>query len=160
VAEYRRDRDVIRARNNVHHARTHPRRLVTCKGCAERFLAKRVDSTFCSLDYWWKWFSQTPTRQVAQRAQASKRRAWLHGAASVERVDACRVFARDGWRCQLCGAATDKGQMGKRHPRAPTMDHIVPLARGGDHSYRNIQCACLLCNLKKGARLQGQSRLF
>jgi len=160
VADYRRNRTVINARNNTRHASTHPRRHATCKGCAVRFLAKRVDSKFCSGVCFWKWFSHTPSRVVAQRAQASKRGALKRGASLVERIDARVVFARDGWRCQLCGADTARAELGKRHPRAPTMDHIIPLALGGEHSYRNIQCACLRCNLRKGARIQGQARLF
>lgn len=160
AAEYQRDRATISARAKARHAATHPRRHATCKGCAARFLAKRIDSKFCSTDCFWKWFSGTPARMVAQRAVATKRYALKRGASSAERVDATVVFARDKWRCQLCGEQTVKAQMGQRHPRAPTMDHIVPLSRGGAHSYQNIQCACLSCNLKKGARMIGQSRLF
>jgi 5-methylcytosine-specific restriction endonuclease McrA len=29
----------------------------------------------------------------------------------------------------------------------------VPLARGGAHSYANVQLAHAMCNIKKGARL-------
>lgn len=34
-----------------------------------------------------------------------------------------------------------------------SVDHIVPLARGGSHSADNVQSAHLLCNLRKGARV-------
>ena len=33
------------------------------------------------------------------------------------------------------------------------VDHIVPLALGGEHSYRNTQLAHAICNQRKGARL-------
>jgi 5-methylcytosine-specific restriction endonuclease McrA len=60
-----------------------------------------------------------------------------------------RVFERDGWRCQICQRKT-KGKWPA--PRSPTVDHIVPMARGGHHVLENLQCACLACNVSKGAR--------
>jgi hypothetical protein len=77
-----------------------------------------------------------------------KRRAWKAAANVVEVISPDVVFKRDHYRCQLCGAKTN----GKHpHPRSPTIDHIVPLALGGDHSYLNVQCACYACNTRKGA---------
>lgn len=32
-----------------------------------------------------------------------------------------------------------------------SIDHIIPLSRGGAHSYENCQISHLLCNIKKGA---------
>lgn len=81
------------------------------------------------------------------RSHKAKRRAAV--GAAIEQVDRRVVFQRDGYRCQLCGCETSG-----RHPapQSPTLDHIVPLARGGDHSYANTQCACFRCNVRKGAR--------
>ena len=46
------------------------------------------------------------------------------------------ILTRDGYRCQLCGVKTLPN-----HPptsdRYPTLDHIVPLSRGGAHSREN-----------------------
>ncbi len=39
----------------------------------------------------------------------------------------------------------------KFHPKELTMDHIVPLARGGRTTPGNVVAACLFCNKKKGA---------
>jgi 5-methylcytosine-specific restriction endonuclease McrA len=39
-------------------------------------------------------------------------------------------------------------------PNSPELDHIIPLAKGGDHTKSNVQCVCASCNRKKGARLQ------
>ncbi len=35
---------------------------------------------------------------------------------------------------------------------AGTIDHIIPLSQGGEHSYKNTQLACFECNCKKGDR--------
>lgn len=69
----------------------------------------------------------------------------------VERVNRRRVFERDGWRCQICRRMTDRTAV-VPHPRAPTLDHIVPVTAGGDHTYVNVQCACSECNTRKGNR--------
>jgi 5-methylcytosine-specific restriction endonuclease McrA len=76
---------------------------------------------------------------------------------SYEAVDPIKVFKRDRWRCQLCGRKTLK-QHGNT-PDSPELDHIVPLALGGEHTYVNTQCLCRDCNGKKGARVAGQLRL-
>ncbi len=80
-----------------------------------------------------------------------KRRARERGL-PFEDIDKVKVFERDGWRCQLCGCHTPQHLQGKRHPQAPQLDHIVPMARRGGHTWSNVQCACMRCNLRKGAR--------
>lgn len=64
------------------------------------------------------------------------------------------VLEADGWVCQICGIPTPREKRGTQEPDAPTIDHIVPLSAGGAHSYANVQCACLRCNTRKGARTE------
>jgi hypothetical protein len=65
-----------------------------------------------------------------------------------EAVDPLVIYERDRWRCQLCGRKTRR-KAGK--PTSATLDHIVPMARGGGHIAVNLQCACARCNGQKGA---------
>ena len=51
------------------------------------------------------------------------------------------VFARDGHRCQYCGAA------------AESIDHVIPRSKGGPHTWENVVAACRPCNVRKGDRL-------
>lgn len=37
-------------------------------------------------------------------------------------------------------------------PGATTVDHVLPVARGGDHSLDNLVLACFTCNRSKGAQ--------
>jgi hypothetical protein len=53
------------------------------------------------------------------------------------------IFKRDGFICQYCGA----------HPPSVILnvDHIHPVALGGDNSDDNLVTSCQSCNLGKGA---------
>ncbi len=38
------------------------------------------------------------------------------------------------------------------NPHAPTLDHLVPLARGGTWDHGNLRVVCRRCNYEKGTR--------
>jgi 5-methylcytosine-specific restriction endonuclease McrA len=44
------------------------------------------------------------------------------------------------------------------HPRNATIDHIVPMSKGGADAQWNVQSCCLDCNGKKSATAKGQLR--
>jgi hypothetical protein len=81
------------------------------------------------------------------------RRARLKGVSTV-RFDPLTVLERDGWICQICGVSTPKELRGVKVHNSPTLDHVVPIAKGGAHTPENTQCACLRCNCSKGARMR------
>jgi 5-methylcytosine-specific restriction endonuclease McrA len=57
------------------------------------------------------------------------------------------VFARDGGRCQYCGAV------------AESIDHVVPRAKGGTHTWENVVAACRPCNTAKRDRLLSETSM-
>ena len=95
-------------------------------------------------------------RRATRKAAEAKRRRRAGSSVVVVSAD---VFARDGWRCQLCRRKVDRRRV-VPHPLAPTLDHIVPLARGGSHDTANLQCAHFICNSRKGAAGSQQLRLI
>lgn len=102
--------------------------------------------------------SETCSEQAKRRNQRVgklKRAARLRGVHS-EAVDPFKVFDRDQWRCKLCGVKTPKAKRGTYDDDAPELDHIIPLSRGGPHSYLNTQCACRRCNGAKSDKPLGQ----
>lgn len=107
-------------------------------------------------------------RKRARKAQTDKhgvtkkhrQRARRYGVA-YEPISPLMVFERDGWRCQVCGIGTPKRLRGSLDNRAPELDHRIPMAMGGPHTWANVQCCCRRCNLSKGAtKVAGQLRLF
>ena len=71
--------------------------------------------------------------------------------AFVETVNRKEIFERDGYICQLCGTGVVPW-MNYGHPLYPTIDHIIPLSRGGTHEPSNVQTAHRGCNASKHAR--------
>lgn len=65
------------------------------------------------------------------------------------------VAERDGDRCGLCGRKVDMRRRNP-HPLAPTIDHVLPISRGGDDTRANVQLAHRACNIAKGARGGGE----
>lgn len=92
-----------------------------------------------------------------------KQRAKRHGVA-YERFPKSLIYERDNYTCQLCNepvlkTAQYRKSDGKIHLKSPTIDHIIPMSKGGDHVPHNCQTACFGCNSKKGNRMIGQLRL-
>lgn len=93
------------------------------------------------------------------RASRSARRAREREAGDL-RVDIGYLYERDGGKCGICGEKVDR-RCTYPHPRSPSPDHIVPLSKGGEHSYRNLQLAHWGCNDEKNTRAAGsQLRCF
>lgn len=61
------------------------------------------------------------------------------------------IYARDGYKCQYCGAKCAMSEL--------TYDHVVPRAKGGKTSWDNIVTCCYPCNYKKGSRTPAEARM-
>lgn len=83
-------------------------------------------------------------RDAYQRRRASKKQA-----TTGRPVLRSEIAERDHWKCQLCGDPVDKAVVWP-DPFSPSLDHIVPLSKGGAHDPDNVQLAHLRCNVAKG----------
>src|ERR1044072_7615811 len=73
-------------------------------------------------------------------------RRWIHlkRQSPVIRFSRANLYLRDEYRCQYCY---------KRFPdKELTLDHVVPVVRGGRKTWENIVTACIRCNQRKGDR--------
>lgn len=70
----------------------------------------------------------------------------------AERVAPVEIHDRDGWICQLCDGSIDQ-VLAWPDPMSASLDHVIPLARGGRHTRDNLQSAHLRCNLQKGDKV-------
>lgn len=99
------------------------------------------------------------TWQKAKRTAKATRKARMRGV-ECETFDPIEVLSRDGWRCHICRRSTPQRLRGSMSLRAPELDHIIPLSKGGPHTRANTACACRGCNIAKGDSLIGQPLLF
>lgn len=94
-----------------------------------------------------KWRLAHPEQWAAIVLNASARNRARRRGARLEPVRRATVWHRDHGICYLCGAPADEARW--------HLEHVVPLALGGEHSYANVKVSHPRCNLRKGARLLG-----
>ena len=76
------------------------------------------------------------------RANVARHRALKRGALTTLTVAQWKaIVAAYKGKCAYCGA----------EPKKLTIDHVLPLARGGHHTTENVVPACLPCNSRKRA---------
>lgn len=81
-----------------------------------------------------------------------KRRALM---ARGEQINHTEVFDYWGWVCNICGSDINKFA-GRDDWMRVSLEHVVPLSRGGRHEWDNVRPAHLRCNQEKGNKLPGE----
>jgi 5-methylcytosine-specific restriction endonuclease McrA len=105
------------------------------------------------------------TKKRARKAQKirergyrnHKGRARKYGCAFDSSVTLKALVRRNGLRCAICGEMCDPNDHEwTKHfgPTSPTIDHIIPMAKGGGHIWDNVQVAHAICNSTKGAQYE------
>jgi 5-methylcytosine-specific restriction endonuclease McrA len=90
------------------------------------------------------------TKSIRRQEEKDRRRARQHKA-FVRNVNRKEIFKRDHWICGICGQPVDS-ILRHPHPGSATLDHIIPLAKGGTHEPSNTQLAHFMCNSLKSDR--------
>lgn len=147
----------------LHWSEGRKRRTATCGHCGAGFETAQRIAKVCSRACLSA--IQDARRKSDEQKAATKQDRWQRrrarkaNAPRVERVDLIAVFERDNWICWICGEPAPRSLRGKRHPMAPTGDHVIPLARGGDHTAVNVRCAHATCNFSKCDKLPSEMGL-
>lgn len=98
------------------------------------------------------WRQQFP--ELAATSDA-RRRALVVQARTAEMFAPLDVHTRDEWTCQLCMLPIDPS-VAYPDSLSPSIDHVIPLSRGGLHAMANVQSAHLGCNSSKGDKLMSE----
>jgi len=99
-----------------------------------------------------EWYKKNPHK----RPPKSKGRAIKNGGNHAYYTRQ-QIFDRDGYDCYLCGDPTDltaphvQGQPGWE--TYPHIEHVIPLAKGGDDTLGNVKIAHAKCNIDKGVKI-------
>ena len=131
-------------------------RIRPCATCGTTFDKTRSSHrVYCSdecRDIMMRKLKAERNRQIGKNHNARAR----HYGVVREPVNKTRVFIRDKWTCQRCGCKTPKRLVGLNIDNSPELDHIIPLSKGGPHTYSNVRCICRRCNIEKSDKLEGQ----
>ncbi|MBB1057848.1 HNH endonuclease [Dietzia sp. B19] len=100
-----------------------------------------------------KWATDAEYREQCYAAHRRRRR--MLASAKQEPYTRELIFARDGWVCGICSESIDPRMRYQDDPSTcATIDHIVPLSRGGDDTPANVQAAHGSCNYRKCNRVE------
>jgi 5-methylcytosine-specific restriction endonuclease McrA len=109
-----------------------------CALCGELFEPVRSDALFCSRRCLHKLHTQLRrARKLSNRDNAA-----------VYPQDWLGMLRRHCGRCAYCDRRTDR----------LTMDHVIPISRGGRHAIGNLMPICKHCNSSKGPKLLSEWR--
>lgn len=86
-----------------------------------------------------------PSRNIHRQGDQLKEFVLMKNRRGLSKKARFDVFKRDGFACQYCGATPPSVLL--------HIDHIVPVAEGGENDQDNLITACEACNLGKGAGL-------
>lgn len=81
----------------------------------------------------------------SQRRRARRAEATVEGG-GVTPEEFSRIVKNQGGKCNMCVKRFCKS-------RPATLDHIIPLSKGGLHTSANIQALCKSCNSSKNAKI-------
>jgi len=123
-----------------------------CAQCGQEFQAEASTSArpFCSqkcfIDSIRLYDDPRAASKASTRARKTQHRKTWDGVTDQQ------ILKRDEWACQIPGCELGPIQvdMVHPHPLSPSIDHIVPLSRGGDDTQANKCAAHLACNVRRG----------
>lgn len=99
--------------------------------------------------------SQKCSRKREDQIKEVRRRAKLKAAMVDKTITLQSVYEKDKGVCYICGGVCDWGDKEERDAcvvcgnRYPSIDHVVPLAKGGLHAWDNVRLAHRYCNTLK-----------
>jgi len=134
-----------------------------CKSCGEEFETKYKGlRDFCS--------ERCKKRKGKEQDKIRARRMKENGEVDTD-ITLDKVYKKYDGECQICKRKCNYNDFGENingyiiyGNSYPSIDHIVPISKGGTHTWGNVQLACRLCNSYKCdsyvKEREGQLRLF
>jgi hypothetical protein len=122
-------------------------RTICCSDACRQERKRHVGLTHPKCVASWESNRKWPSRRDAERAYSVQRRLVCR---DREPYSEQEIYERDGWLCQLCGHEVDRSLVWP-HRMSATIDHRLPISKGGADTPQNVWLAHLSCNSRKGA---------
>lgn len=132
-----------------------PDRKRICKNCGKEFYANSIyqkDRKFCSRKCFLDFIDAEEGSTKGRFTDWSQRKRAKEYGVEFEKINIEKIYERDKWTCQICGEKVDNS-LTWPNPMSATIDHIIPLSKGGTHTKDNVQLAHASCNISKSDKL-------
>lgn len=120
----------------IEEERKEAERIKTCVECGKVFHAITANNIYCSKVC----RNRVENRKKDKRLNKCKIKDY-----SINLID---VYKKDNGICQGCHQLLTFGD-DRNDDMYPSIDHIIPVAKGGNHSWDNVQLMCRRCNYLK-----------
>jgi endogenous inhibitor of DNA gyrase (YacG/DUF329 family) len=131
---------------------------VMARKCQECNFDSYFRQRYCSSKCRSKAHRRTETYKLNKRAGSRRRRARKRNVHN-ETVYLEVIAKRDKYKCHICRKRVNM-DLDNTNKYSPTMDHLIPISLGGDHTYTNIRLAHRTCNSSKGNRAVNEQLLL
>lgn len=118
-------------------------RTVECAVCGKTFQTIQPNQKTCS-------------KECSKKRKTHRSDHRIPSDAIVDRdITLATLYQRDEGICYICGCTCDWNDIEKHDGyvvtggKYPSIDHIIPVSRGGKHAWKNVRLACRNCNSKK-----------
>lgn len=146
-------RGVLRVKEREEREREFLDTIHVCKECGKRFTMRELresnpwnfsnNPTFCCTSCRNRWHRREGRHRRRERGEQK----------GYGNVSLLALEERDNHTCYLCGTKTDRSDYRVDEsgnfiagPSYPSIDHVVPLSKGGTHDMSNVRLACCRCN--------------
>lgn len=129
--------------------------LRKCPYCGKLFERRRIAQVYCS----------EHCQERAERARYMEKRSKACRRSYSRGITLTKVIIRGRGICHICGKPVDFTDC-KRDGRwfifganYPTIDHVIPLSKGGTHTWNNVRLAHMHCNcaVKREIKLEEET---
>lgn len=117
----------------------------TCKVCGKEFRTLNPKQVTCS-------------KECSKKLKYARKQHRIPKEQTIDKdITLEALYRRDSGVCYLCGGLCDWNDRDAENnivgDSYPSIDHVIPVARGGLHAWNNVRLAHFKCNWEKGAEL-------
>ena len=117
-------------------------KILDCKECGREYFTTGQNKTFCSREC---------SNRYSWRVHDNKKRYTKNGKADYS-ITLQKLYKRDKGVCKMCNRKLSFDCHYNSNDY-PSIDHIQPIAKGGLHTWDNVQLLCRGCNTFKSDKI-------
>lgn len=126
--------------------KTRPILFTQCKNCGKTFESK-WGATCCSEKCKKRINNLRAQKRKDSRTERAKSNGKYDSSITLE-----KVYKKEKGICYICGKHLILDHINYNRPDAPTIEHVIPICRGGTHTWGNVKLACRQCNINKSRK--------